>query len=160
MRGAILTSMLKRADVATYTIAMEVAYGVPKDGNNVFGLDRDGVGYATSGGFVDPIKAQLDAFAARDRLGRRSSSPGRPDRRPRGRAATPGLGESQLRGRQNSAVVVVAMSSTNPAGGSDTRSDAQAFGDRCSRRYGRLSARWLARVPKRSPLRRSKPRSE
>ncbi len=65
VRGAILTSMLMRADVATYTIAMEVANGVPKDGNNVFGLDRDGVGYSTSGGFVDPIRAQLDAFAAR-----------------------------------------------------------------------------------------------
>ena len=55
--------MLKRADVATYTITMEVANGVPKDGNNVFGLDRGGVGFSTSGGFVDPIKAQLDAFA-------------------------------------------------------------------------------------------------
>ena len=65
VRGAILTSMLKRADVGTYTVAMEVANGVPKDGNNVFGLDRGGVGYSTSGGFVDPIKAQLDAFAAR-----------------------------------------------------------------------------------------------
>ena len=65
VRGAILTSMLKRADVATYTITMEVANGIPKDGNHVFGLDRGGVGYATSGGFVDPIKAQLDAFAAR-----------------------------------------------------------------------------------------------
>jgi basic membrane protein A len=65
VRGAILTSMLKRADVATYTITMEVAMEVPKDGNNVFGLDRGGVGFSTSGGFVDPIKAQLDAFAAR-----------------------------------------------------------------------------------------------
>jgi basic membrane protein A len=65
VRGAILTSMLKRTDVATYIIAMEVGSGVPKDGNNVFGLDRGGVGYSTSGGFVDPIKAQLDAFAAR-----------------------------------------------------------------------------------------------
>jgi basic membrane protein A len=65
VRGAILTSMLKRADVGTFTIAMEVATGVPKDGNNVFGLDRGGVGYSTSGGFVDPISAQLDTFAAR-----------------------------------------------------------------------------------------------
>ena len=64
VRDAILTSMLKRADVVTYTIAMEVATGVPKDGNNVFGLGRGGVGYSTSGGFVDPIKAQLDVFAA------------------------------------------------------------------------------------------------
>ena len=65
VRSAILTSMLKRADIATYTITMEIANGVPKDGNNVFGLDRGGVGFSTSGGFVDPIKAQLDAFAAR-----------------------------------------------------------------------------------------------
>lgn len=65
VRGAILTSMLKRVDVATYTIAMEIARGVPKDGNNVFGLDRGGVGFSTSGGFVDPIKAELDAFAAK-----------------------------------------------------------------------------------------------
>jgi basic membrane protein A len=65
VRSAILTSMVKRADVGTYTIAMEVASGVPKDGNNVFGLDRGGVGFSTSGGFVDPIKAQLDALAAR-----------------------------------------------------------------------------------------------
>ena len=65
VRGAILTSMLKRADVVTYTVAMEVANGVPKDGNNVFGLDRGGVGFSTSGGFVDPIKARLDAFAAK-----------------------------------------------------------------------------------------------
>jgi basic membrane protein A len=64
-RGAILTSMLIRADVGTYTIAMEVANGVPKDGNNVFGVDRGGVGYSTSGGFVDSIKSQLDAFTAR-----------------------------------------------------------------------------------------------
>lgn len=65
VRDAILTSMLKRADVALYTITMEVAHGVPKDGNNVFGLDRGGVGFSTSGGFVDPIKTQLDDFAAR-----------------------------------------------------------------------------------------------
>ena len=65
VRGAILTSMVKRADVATFTITMEVATGVPKDGNNVFGLDRDGVGYSVTGGFVDPIRTQLDAFADR-----------------------------------------------------------------------------------------------
>ncbi len=65
VRGAILTSMLKRADVVTHIVVMEVANGVPKDGNNVFGLDRGGVGYSTSGGFVDSIRAQLDAFAAR-----------------------------------------------------------------------------------------------
>ena len=44
---------------------MEVGTLVPKDGNNVFGVDRAGVGYATSGGLVDSIKPQLDPFAAR-----------------------------------------------------------------------------------------------
>jgi basic membrane protein A len=65
VRNAILTSALDRADVVVYTVAMEIANGVPKDGNNVFGLDRGGVGFSTSGGFVDLIKAQLDGFAAR-----------------------------------------------------------------------------------------------
>ena len=65
VRDAILTSMLKRADVATYTIGMEVTNNVAKDGNNVFGVGRDGVGYSTSGGFVDSIKPQLDVFADR-----------------------------------------------------------------------------------------------
>jgi basic membrane protein A len=65
VRGAILTSMLKRADVATYTIAEEVANGVPKDGNNVFGVGQGGVAYSTSGGFVGTLTGQLDAFAAR-----------------------------------------------------------------------------------------------
>ncbi|MFN8631712.1 MAG: BMP family ABC transporter substrate-binding protein [Chloroflexota bacterium] len=64
VRGAILTSMLRRADVATFTITMEVATGVPKDGTNVFGLERAGVGYATSGGFIDRFTAKLDALAA------------------------------------------------------------------------------------------------
>jgi basic membrane protein A len=73
LRSAVLTSMVKRADVATFTVAMEIGTGVPKDGNNVLGLDRDGVGYAVSGGFVDPIRAQLDAFATRI-AGARSSS--------------------------------------------------------------------------------------
>ncbi len=65
VRDAILTSMVKHADAATYTIGMEATNGVAKDGNNVFGVDRGGVGYSVSGGFVDPIKAQLDIFAAR-----------------------------------------------------------------------------------------------
>jgi basic membrane protein A and related proteins len=65
VRGSILTSMVKRVDVGTYTIGMEMANGVAKDGNNVFGVGRDGVGYSISGGFLDPIKVQLDRFAAR-----------------------------------------------------------------------------------------------
>jgi basic membrane protein A and related proteins len=65
LRSAILTSALTRADIATFTITMEVATGVPKDGTNIFGLERDGVGYATSGGFLDAFKPKLDALAAK-----------------------------------------------------------------------------------------------
>ncbi|MFL5677419.1 MAG: BMP family protein [Chloroflexota bacterium] len=64
VRDAILTSMLKRIDVATYAIGMEVTHHVGKDGNNLFGVGRDGVAYSPSGGFVDAIRPQLDAFAA------------------------------------------------------------------------------------------------
>ena len=65
LRNSVLTSMLKRADVATYTIAAEVANDIAKDGTYVFGIGEGGVGYSTSGGFVDAIKPQIDDFAAR-----------------------------------------------------------------------------------------------
>jgi basic membrane protein A len=65
VRDAILTSMLKRADVGTYTFVMNVAGGTAVGGNDTFDLARDGVGYATSGGFIDDITDEIDAYAAR-----------------------------------------------------------------------------------------------
>ena len=60
----ILTSMLKRLDVATYDmIAAEVA-GTFVGGLHLYDLAANGVGYATSGGFVDGIAGTLDAIAA------------------------------------------------------------------------------------------------
>ncbi len=65
IREHILTSMLKRSDVATYAFLTVAGSLVPTVGGvHVFGLANDGVGYATSGGFVDPIRAELDALAA------------------------------------------------------------------------------------------------
>jgi len=56
----ILTSMLKRVDVSVYeTIRAEVE-GAFEGGYHVFDLSVDGVGYATSGGFVDDIASQLE----------------------------------------------------------------------------------------------------
>jgi basic membrane protein A len=64
LRGSILTSMLKNADVGSYAFVWSVAAGTAEGGESVFDLASGGVGYATSGGFVDPIKDEIDAWAA------------------------------------------------------------------------------------------------
>jgi len=58
----ILTSMLKRVDVAVYNTIDSVVDGTFESGANVFDLSVDGVGYSTSGGFVDDIVDQLEEF--------------------------------------------------------------------------------------------------
>jgi basic membrane protein A len=58
----ILTSMLKRVDVAVFNTIQAVQDGTFEAGPQVFDLSVDGVGYSNSGGFVDDIAAQLDAF--------------------------------------------------------------------------------------------------
>lgn len=44
--GQVLTSMLKRVDVAVYTTIKQVVDGKFKAGVNIFGLESNGVGYA------------------------------------------------------------------------------------------------------------------
>ncbi|WP_240487060.1 BMP family lipoprotein [Actinomadura flavalba] len=56
----ILTSMLKRVDVAVYDFIKSVGDGTFKSGTKQFDLSNDGVGYAPTGGKVDDIKTQLD----------------------------------------------------------------------------------------------------
>ena len=58
----ILTSMLKRVDVAVYSTIEAQVNGEFAPGPQVFDLSVDGVGYSTTGGFVDDIADQLDAF--------------------------------------------------------------------------------------------------
>ena len=60
----ILTSMLKRVDVAVFQTAKAFKDGTFKAGPNIFDLKVDGVGYATSGGYLDDVKDKLDAFKA------------------------------------------------------------------------------------------------
>jgi basic membrane protein A len=64
VRDIIMTSMLKRVDVAVYDYISAVAGNkldtLPKE----FDLKVDGVGYATSGGHVDDIRPQLEAYRA------------------------------------------------------------------------------------------------
>ena len=58
----ILTSMIKRVDVAVFETAKAVQSGDTKGGVQVFDLKVDGVGYATSGGYLDDVKDKLEAF--------------------------------------------------------------------------------------------------
>lgn len=64
LKPYILTSMLKRVDVSVYnTIEAFVESGM-QSGVTVFDLSVDGVGYSTTGGFVDDIVDQLEALKA------------------------------------------------------------------------------------------------
>ena len=60
----VLTSMLKRVDVATYETIRSEVEGSFTGGTSLFDLSVDGVGYATSGGFVDDIAPTLDGLKA------------------------------------------------------------------------------------------------
>lgn len=62
VQDVIMTSMLKNVNVAVYEYLTEVAGGTFPTGTNTYDLSVDGVGYSTSGGQVDDIAADLDAF--------------------------------------------------------------------------------------------------
>jgi basic membrane protein A len=60
----VLTSMLKRVDVAVFDIIEAQANGEFSAGAVTYDLAADGVGYSTSGGFVDDIVDQLEEIKA------------------------------------------------------------------------------------------------
>jgi basic membrane protein A and related proteins len=62
LKDVIITSMLKRVDVAVYEFIKAQSAGSFTAGPVVFDLAKDGVGYSTSGGKIDDIKAQLDDY--------------------------------------------------------------------------------------------------
>lgn len=62
VRGVIITSMLKKVDVASYDFLKSVADGKPLSGEKVYDLKSNGVDFSTTGGQVDDIKTQLDDF--------------------------------------------------------------------------------------------------
>jgi basic membrane protein A and related proteins len=62
VRDVILTSMLKNVDVAVYEFLTEINDGNVPSGTVRYDLESDGVGYSTSGGFVDDITDQLDEY--------------------------------------------------------------------------------------------------
>ncbi len=62
LREYILTSMLKRVDVAVFDVTNQQVSGSFSSGNTVYDLSVDGVGYSTTGGFVDDYVSQLEEF--------------------------------------------------------------------------------------------------
>jgi basic membrane protein A len=62
LKPVVLTSMLKRVDVAIFNLIEAQQKGTPLTGVQVFDLKKDGVGYSTSGGAVDDIKTKLDEY--------------------------------------------------------------------------------------------------
>ncbi len=66
LKEYILTSMIKRVDVAVYNIINDRNSGDFQGGMTpvVYDLSVDGVGYSTSGGFVDDIVDELEAAKA------------------------------------------------------------------------------------------------
>jgi basic membrane protein A len=65
VRDVILTSMIKKVDVAVYEFLKAASAGTDITGNKVFDLKANGVDYATTGGKVDDIKSQLDGYKAK-----------------------------------------------------------------------------------------------
>jgi basic membrane protein A len=61
----MLTSSLKRVDVAVFDYVKAVKDGTSKAGFDLYDIKRDGVGYATSGGFVDDIAPKIEEYKAK-----------------------------------------------------------------------------------------------
>lgn len=60
----VLTSMIKRVDVAVFYAILDHLEGNFTAGPTEYNLAADGVGYSTSGGFIDDIVDQIEAFKA------------------------------------------------------------------------------------------------
>ena len=62
VKDVILTSMLKNVNVAVYEFLKASSGGTIPAGVTTYDLKVDGVGYSTSGGFIDDIVDQLDEY--------------------------------------------------------------------------------------------------
>ncbi len=65
----ILTSMLKRVDTATFDMVSSVKDGKPLTSYQVYDLKHNGVGYATSGGYIDDITGDINGYADKIKSG-------------------------------------------------------------------------------------------
>ena len=62
VRGVILTSMIKKVDVAVMSFITDATKSKFTAGPKVFDLKAGGVDYSTTGGLVDDIKTKLDTY--------------------------------------------------------------------------------------------------
>ncbi|WP_091293924.1 BMP family ABC transporter substrate-binding protein [Amycolatopsis xylanica] len=62
VKDVIITSMIKKVDLAVYDFIKSVKDGKFQAGNKVYDLKAGGVEYATSGGKIDDIKTQLEDY--------------------------------------------------------------------------------------------------
>jgi basic membrane protein A len=65
VKPVIVTSMLKRVDVAVYNEIKAAVDGKPLTGTQTFDLKVDGVGYSTSNEAVKPFTAKADEYKAK-----------------------------------------------------------------------------------------------
>jgi basic membrane protein A len=64
VRDVIITSMIKKVDVAVFDFISSVANGEFTSGPTTYDLEQGGVDYSTTGGLIDDLTAQLDEFKA------------------------------------------------------------------------------------------------
>jgi basic membrane protein A len=64
-QAVILTSMIKRVDVAVFETIKALVDGNKIGGSKTFNLANDGVGYSTSGGYLDDVVDQLEEIKAK-----------------------------------------------------------------------------------------------
>ncbi len=65
VKDVIITSMLKRVDVAVYDTIAAAVDGAPLTGLQVFDLSKDGVGFSQSNPAVEPYVATADEYGAK-----------------------------------------------------------------------------------------------
>ena len=63
--STILTSMLKRVDVGVGAFVKDALAGVDTAGVKTWGVAEGGVGYTTTGGYIDDITSKIDEYAAK-----------------------------------------------------------------------------------------------
>lgn len=66
----ILTSALKRVDVASYDFIKSISDGKPVTGYVTYDLKNGGVGLSTSGGFLKGIQSKIDGYAKKIKSGK------------------------------------------------------------------------------------------
>ncbi len=62
VKDVIITSMIKKIDVAVFDFLKRASEGTVQAGKTVYDLKADGVGYSTTGGKIDDITSQIDEY--------------------------------------------------------------------------------------------------